>query len=470
MHSLLYFNSTLSDNEISQFALVPPLVHVQPDCRCPPSHPITRENTCETPSGSSQVSRVNNNTHHPSLLNDGNLATWWQSETGVVPVNITVSLGGLRAALTVGIRFRSVQPQAMVLYYSSDNGITFMARQYYSTDCARFNLPNNGLLRTAVDVNCITTQSAPRANQDVTFRVLDVGNRPEADDYVRSADLQAFSLATHIRMELVEWNSVVASEQYFAIDEVIVGGQECVCNGHADTCIGSTCLCQHNTAGTNCEVCLPFFNNEPWAPGTLSTANQCEACQCNNHTTLCAYNEAAGTGVCVDCQDNTQGDQCQLCQPLFYNPQGVALNDPMACQLCDCNLPGVQDGNVGNCSALGPSSGQCDCKEFVTGRRCDQCLNGYYNLTASNSNGCISCDCHVTGTVDGSTACDMISGQCLCKANVIGRDCSSCAAGHYGIENAGGCFPCDLQCDECTGPGATNCVVSSCHSNIKVVV
>ena len=162
MHSLLYFNSTISDNEISLFANVPAPVHTQPQCRCPPTHPVATETTCSDPSGANVVPRVNTNTHQPSLSNDNNLATWWQSQVGVAPVNITLSLGGLRAALTVGIAFRSLQPQSMVLYYSDDDGITFSPRQYYSSDCSRFGLPNNGLLRTASDVNCITSESAPR--------------------------------------------------------------------------------------------------------------------------------------------------------------------------------------------------------------------------------------------------------------------------------------------------------------------
>ena len=455
MHSLFYFNSTLTDNDITIFALVPPSVHTQPDCRCPPSHPVAQETTCENLSGTSHVPRVDSNSHHPSLANDGNFTTWWQSETGEAPVNLTIGLGGLRAALTVGIRFRSIQPQSMVLYYSNDGGVTYTPRQYYSSDCLDFGMHNNGLLRTATDVNCVTSESAPLSNQVVDFRVLDVGNRPEANDYFHSTDLQNFALATHIRLELINWNTLRSSDQYFAVDEVIVGGQECVCNGHANTCRGSNCICQHNTAGMHCEMCLPLFNNEPWAPGTISSANQCEACECNNHADLCEYDAPSTTGVCVGCRDNTQGVQCELCQPFFYNPQEIPQNLPDSCLTCDCYLPGVRDNGI--CL---DNSGQCNCKTFTTGRRCDQCLSGYYNLTDSNVDGCTSCNCDSRGTVDGGIECNQISGQCFCKANVIGQDCSSCVSNHYGLENAEGCLSCDQQCDNCTGAGPRNCVVS----------
>jgi len=32
--------------------------------------------------------------------------------------------------------------------------------------------------------------------------------------------------------------------------------------------------------------------------------------------------------------------------------------------------------------------GDCFCKEFVTGSKCDSCLDGYYNLSSSNPEGC----------------------------------------------------------------------------------
>lgn len=451
MHSLFYYNTTLSDSEISVLAQVSLSVHTQPDCRCPPSHPIARETTCLDATGTSQVPRVNNNTHHVSLLNDDDFTTWWQSEAGIAPVNVTISLDGLRAALLVAINFRSIQPETMVLYYSNDGGVTFTPRQYYSSDCSRFGLPDNSLLRTATDVSCITSVGG-------IFRVLDVGNRPEADLYLDSPNLQAFSLATHIRLELLDWNSEVLDEQYFAIAEVLVGGQECVCNGHADACMGSLCICQHNTTGSQCDQCLPLFNNEPWAPGTTSSANQCEMCECNNHSDNCLYDEATSTGLCVNCTGNTLGPQCEMCVPYFYHSQGVPLDSPSSCLSCDCNTAGVR--NDGNCEKAGPIAGQCDCKMFVTGRQCDMCQAGYYNLSSLNAEGCTSCDCDVLGTVGGSTACDSLSGQCLCKSNVVDRNCSSCASGHYGVDTEEGCLPCDQQCDQCSGPGPSNCVVS----------
>jgi laminin gamma 1 len=58
----------------------------------------------------------------------------------------------------------------------------------------------------------------------------------------------------------------------------------CKCNGHAEKCLFKQsenfeeklkCDCQHNTDGTDCERCLPFYNDVPWARATFSNAHEC---------------------------------------------------------------------------------------------------------------------------------------------------------------------------------------------------
>lgn len=69
---------------------------------------------------------------------------------------------------------------------------------------------------------------------------------------------------------------------------------------------------------------------------------------------------------------------------------------------------------------LAQIGGQCDCKRHVTGRRCDACLSGFYNLRELDPDGCSPCTCDTSGTVDGDITCHPKSGQCKCKAKVVG--------------------------------------------------
>ena len=339
MHSVLYFNSALSDRIIATLAAVTSNSIIQPECQCPPTHSIVLGNECQNLLGTSRIPRINLAAHDVANINDGDHMTWWQSSNGEAPVNITVGLGGLRAALLVVMHFNSLLPRAMVLYYSTDGNV-FYPRQYYAADCSNFSLPDNGPLRMSTDVNCVTSHSLPLENQYVEFRVLDMGNRPGVEDYFMNSELQDFAQATHIRLELLAWKTDVLADQHFAVNEVIVYGQACVCNGHATMCDGATCICEQNTTSIHCEDCLEAF--------------------------------------------------------FEYSPE--------VCTLCQCNI---------------------------------------------------------AGTIGGSNLCNRVTGQCPCKPNTVGVDCSLCAPGYYKDGGNASCLPCDDQCLECTGPGLTDCVVRS---------
>ena len=46
---------------------------------------------------------------------------------------------------------------------------------------------------------------------------------------------------------------------------------------------------------------------------------------------------------------------------------------------------------------------------------------GYYDLSAEHADGCLPCDCDVGGSRD--SVCDVTSGQCPCRDHVTGRTC-----------------------------------------------
>ncbi|XP_013098103.2 netrin-B [Stomoxys calcitrans] len=223
---------------------------------------------------------------------------------------------------------------------------------------------------------------------------------------------------------------LLAISQHYAVSDFAVGGR-CKCNGHASECIGvvssneanlfshddndngggigtgadsfdddgnvirsssssssnglsisakltMTCSCKHNTAGPECERCKPFYFDRPWGRATDTDANECKMCQCNGHARRCRFNlelyKLSGRvsgGVCYNCQHDTTGRYCHYCREGYYRDNTKPLNHRKVCKRCDCHPVG-STGKT--CNHL---SGQCPCKEGVTGLTCNRCARGY---------------------------------------------------------------------------------------------
>jgi len=155
------------------------------------------------------------------------------------------------------------------------------------------------------------------------------------EDYFMNSELQGFAQATHIRLELLAWNTDVLADQHFAVNEVIVYGQACVCNGHATMCDGATCICEQNTTGVHCEDCLEgYFEYSP---------EVCTLCQCNTAGTIGGSNMCNRvTGQCP-CKPNIVGVDCSLCAPGYYKDGGNASCLPCDDQCLECTGPGLTD-------------------------------------------------------------------------------------------------------------------------------
>ncbi|XP_065066667.1 laminin subunit beta-1-like [Rhopilema esculentum] len=201
--------------------------------------------------------------------------------------------------------------------------------------------------------------------------------------------------------------------------------------------------CERGYTGTQCEKCADGYFGKPLAPG-----GKCEKCNCNGNINANARGKCDSvTGECFNCQHNTTGFYCEICQKGFF---GNALN--RTCRECVCNKKGSDSSSSAFCD---PSSGQCICRNHVVGIQCDKCEPGYWNLASGK--GCQSCECDKEGSLEAQ--CNQLDGQCRCRTGFGGRTCSDCEDGFWGDPKASGCKAClcnpagslNSQCNRKTG-------------------
>uniref|UniRef100_A0A1X7VPN4 Laminin EGF-like domain-containing protein n=2 Tax=Amphimedon queenslandica TaxID=400682 RepID=A0A1X7VPN4_AMPQE len=90
----------------------------------------------------------------------------------------------------------------------------------------------------------------------------------------------------------------------------------CNCNGHSECINQSVCLdCQNNTRGANCESCEDGYFGRP------VNGRSCSVCDCNGYNTVC--DNSRGNCTCLDA--GVTGSTCTLCKAV-ENYRGNASN------------------------------------------------------------------------------------------------------------------------------------------------
>ena len=78
------------------------------------------------------------------------------------------------------------------------------------------------------------------------------------------------------------------------------------------------------------------------------------------------------------------------------------------------------------------------------------CRAAIISLAADFNKGAKECECQTEGSIDQN--CDKIGGQCPCKDNIIGRQCTRCAPDFFGYPDCKQCnCPPTARCNELTG-------------------
>ncbi|XP_074521304.1 laminin subunit beta-4 [Halichoeres trimaculatus] len=403
---------------------------------------------------------------------------WWQSENGVHEVSIRLDLETVFQFSHLVLTFKSFRPAAMLVERSKDFGQSWKVFRYFAEDCSlHFPSVSAEPADSVDDVVCDSRYSGsePSTDGEVVLKALDPIFEIE-NPY--AANIRDLITVTNIRVNftrLFTLGDTLLSRRrrnpqekyYYALYNMVVRGS-CFCNGHASQCtpvdpgrgdvftqtgmVHGQCVCQHNTAGENCERCQDFYHDSPWRPGGENTADICRRCNCNGLSESCHFDvsrfEATGGvsgGVCDNCRHDRAGPQCEHCRPFLYQDPQRSRDDPQACIPCHCDSSGSQGGGL--CDAL---SGQCTCKENVEGQRCDRCKPGFFNLRADDPAGCQVCRCHGLGSAG---SCDQQTGSCECKRFASGPLCDRCVPGFWGLGNSAfSCSPCD-------------CDIGGAHSN-----
>ncbi|GAB0198623.1 laminin subunit gamma-3 [Grus japonensis] len=331
----------------------------------------------------------------------------------------------------VRLKFHTSRPESFAIYKRSRAEGPWVPFQSCSASCEKtYRKRQRHYLRLGEDEQvafCTDEFSdiSPLSGSNVTFSTLE--GQPSAYNFDGSPTLQEWVTVTDLLISLNWLNTFgddifkdpkVLQLYYYAISDFSVGGR-CKCNGHASECAPDeagqlVCMCQHNTTGTDCERCQPFYQDRPWARGTAKAANECLPCNCSGRSDECFYNRELyrRSGHGGHCRDNAAGPHCKRCRQNHYRWEQRAACHPChchsaanvtgwKCERCKDGYHSLSEGGcrpcacdpVGSVGTCNPNTGHCTCKERVEGHLCDRCQLGWFNLHPHNPAGCTSCFC-----------------------------------------------------------------------------
>ncbi|KAB0377271.1 hypothetical protein FD755_011715 [Muntiacus reevesi] len=398
---------------------------------------------------------------------------WWQSQNDVSPVFLQLDLDRKFQLQDIMMDFKGPVPAGMLIERSSDFGKTWQVYQYLAADCSSaFPWVHQGQPQSWQDARCQPLPQRPNGRPNgakVQLNLMDLASGIPA---TQSQKIQELGEITNLRVNFTKLAPVPQRgyhppSAYYAVSQLRLQGS-CLCHGHADRCAPSSrapaspstavqvhevCVCQHNTAGPNCERCAPFYNNRPWRPAEDQDPHECQRCDCNGHSETCHFDPAvfaasqgAHGGVCDSCRDHTEGRNCERCQLHYFRNRRPGAPIQETCIPCECDPDGAVPG-----APCDPVTGQCVCKEHVQGERCDLCKPGFTGLTFSNPQGCHRCDCSILGARR-DMPCDEETGRCVCLPHVVGPKCDQCAPHHWKLASGRGCEPCACDPHNSLGP------------------
>lgn len=146
--------------------------------------------------------------------------------------------------------------------------------------------------------------------------------------------------------------------------------------------------------GRHCESCKPNFYNYPI----------CEECNCHPSGVVPEFGgcDKVAPGELCTCRENVDGRTCSQCKPTFWDLKAHH-----------------KEGCIGKFNFLIIKN--CKSIEYLEKKI------WFISYKQNNFSIFIGCNCNITGTVSLLDLCDQQSGQCLCKRFVGGQKCDQCA-------------------------------------------
>lgn len=157
-------------------------------------------------------------------------------------------------------------------------------------------------------------------------------------------------------------------------------------------------MCPPSTTGGSCESCIGGYYGSPSegidcelcsCPGEGSDASFSLLCDLIP-TEFLPADTARGLDIeCTACIQGHAGMRCEFCEDNYYGDPVAAIS----CQPCGCS------GNIvlnvdGNCDNI---TGIClQCINNTAGDNCERCATGYYG-DAIQAKNCTECDCDQQG-------------------------------------------------------------------------
>lgn len=279
-------------------------------------------------------------------LNNSNNVTCWRSAP--VPavtsmnappdnVSLTLSLGKKYELTYVSLQLcpKSVKPDSIAIYKSTDYGKTWQPFQFYSSQCRRvYGRPNRATITKHNEHEARCTDSRGQVGEvtglqgsRIAFSTLE--GRPSARDLDSSQVLQDWVTATDVkvvfhRLQMPEPNT---------LNVVETSGVDMKPNGkYSEAASNSVLIQQYGTnvieqpadgLGIPAAVTISSVASALNAPAGLGQHYAVSdflvggRCKCNGHASKCSP-DRYGVLAC-ECKHNTTGRDCERCKPFHFD-------------------------------------------------------------------------------------------------------------------------------------------------------